>query len=186
VLQEISMSVGSDVSVFDSLGDHWKPEGKPGLAEQFLNVGHFLRGFRVKLRFGEVSRAPLRPLRFNILGEVVRCDWLARLADPWDADLAPNIREQHASLQTLRDAIDVRALLFHSLPEIDTADFRVFRESANHAREIVMTGCAQRNDHSARGVHSLAMRAKVLGFRFHLEGNVLRRISAGPDAYIAD
>jgi len=163
-------------SPFDPYKDDWTSEGRPRLGEQFLNVGYFLHGLRVRMRFGEISRAPLQLLRLNILGEIVKCDWLARSPDPWDRDLPSGIRERHASLQTLRDAIDVRALLFNTMPHIATADFRVYREAPNHSREMVMTGCVQRNDNTSRDVHSLAMRAKVLGFRFYLEGDTLRKI----------
>jgi hypothetical protein len=43
---------------------------------------------------------------------------------------------------------------------------------------LVIEGCAQRNDHAARNVHSLVMRAKILGFRFDLEGNALSALPA--------
>jgi hypothetical protein len=175
------MSFVFATSPFDPYGDDWTSEGRHRLGEQFFKVGHFLHGLRVRMRFGEISRAPLRLLRLNILGEVVKCDWLARAPDPWDKDLSPGIRERHASLQTLRDAIDVRALLFNTMPHVATADFRVYRATPNHSREMVITGCVQRNDNTSRSVHSLAMRAKVLGFRFYLEGDTLRRISAEED-----
>jgi hypothetical protein len=172
------MSFGFATSPYDPYAESWTSEGRPRLADQFFKVGHFLHGFRVRMRFGEISRAPLRLLRLNLVGEAVKCDWLARPQDPWDEDLSPSIRERHASLQTLRDAIDVRALLFYSMPHVATADFRVYRETPNHWREMVITGCVQRNDNTSRNVHSLSMRAKVLGFRFYLEGDILRNISA--------
>lgn len=170
------MSLLFDSPTFDPYMGDWRPEERPRLAEQLCNVSHFLRGLSVRMRFGELSRAPLRLLRLNILGEIVKCDWLARSPDPWDSDLSKRIQERHSSLQTLRDAIDVRALLFDTLPHVETADFRVYRESASYTREMIITGCAQRNDNSSRCVHSLVMRAKVLGFRFHLQEDTLRRI----------
>jgi hypothetical protein len=166
----------SATSPSDPYSNTWISEGRVGLAEQFCNVSHFLHGLRVQMRFGKLSRAPLRLLGLNILGDVVKCDWLARPLDPWDADMSQGIRERHASLQTLRDAIDVRALLFHTLPHVETADFRVYRESSSHAEEMIITGCTQRNDNTSRNVHSLVMRAKVLGFRFCLEGDTLRKL----------
>lgn len=165
-----------DASPFEPYTDDWRRDGRPWLAEQFCNVGQFLRKLRIQLRFGELTRAPLRLLRLNILGEIVKCDWLARTSDPWDADLSQGARERHASLQALKDAIDVRALLFETMPHVETGDFRVYRETPNFARELIITGCVQRNDHSSRSIHSIAMRAKVLGFRFYLEGDVLRMI----------
>jgi len=170
------MSLVTTSSAFDSYEDDWRRDRRANLTEQIYDAGNYLRGMRVRMRFGELSRAPVKLLRLHIVGEVVKCDWLARVPDAWDADLAPEYGERHASLQALRDAIDVRALLFMALPYVETADFRVYREGANHAREMIITGCTQRNDNASRSVHSLAMRAKILGFRFQLEEDVLRKI----------
>ena len=75
-------------------------------------------------------------------------------------------------------AIDVRALLFDMLPQIESTHFRVFRDSENYTREMIITSCAQRKDHATRNLHSLVMRAEVLGSIFHLDVNSLRRIPA--------
>ena len=155
----------------------WESEGENRLVKQLCSASEFLRGLRVQMRFGKLTRAPLRLLRLQMLDDVVECDWQARLTDPWDADLPQNIRRRHAALQTLRDAMDVRALLFATLPQVKTAHFRVYRISANHLREMVVTGCSQRSDDTFGYVHSLAMRAKSLGFRFHLENDALHSIS---------
>ena len=61
-----------------------------------------------------------------------------------------NIRERHASLQALKDAIDVRALLFETMPYVATADLRVYRMTAHYERELIITGCVQRIDHFAQ------------------------------------
>jgi len=164
------------VSPFDRVQESWWSKGSSRLTKRLCEAAQFLRGLRVQMRFGELSRAPLELLRFQILGETVECDWLARPPDPWDADLSQSIRLRHTSLQALKDAIDVRSLLFATLPQIETAYFRVYRESANEALEMIITGCAQRNDNSSRSTHSLAMRAKVLGFRFFLEKDALSGI----------
>ena len=66
-----------------------------------------------------------------------------------------------------------------------TAELRVYRQTSTFARDLIITGCVQRNDHSARSIHSLAMRAKVLGFRFYLEDEVLSKIST-ENSTIAD
>jgi len=170
------MSFVSGASPLGSMKDDWRQDGRPWLAEQFCNVSQFLRRLRVQLRFGELTRAPLHLLRLNILGEIAKCDWLARTPDPWDADVSKSLRDRHASLQALKDAINVRALLFETMPHIETADLRIYRETPSFEREMIITGCVQRNDHSARNIHSLAMRAKILGFRFNLVDDVLRAI----------
>lgn len=172
------MSFAPVVSPFDSDEEGLWFKGRSRLAKQLWSASQFLHGLRVKMRFGELSRAPLQLLRFQILAQVVECEWLARSPDPWDVDLPQSVRQRHMTLQTLKDAIDVRALLFSALPQITTAHLRVYRDSPNYAREMIITGCAQRNDNSSRRLHSLAMRARVLGFRFNLEENVLSAISA--------
>ena len=42
-------------------------------------VGEFVRKIRARMRFGELSRAPLRLLRLELRGDTAQCDWLARL-----------------------------------------------------------------------------------------------------------
>jgi hypothetical protein len=166
----LSLSANSS---FEAYREQWRSKHWLRLTEQLFNINRFLFSLRTQLRFGELTRAPLKLLRLQIVADVVECDWLARLSDPWDADLPPRLGRRHSSLQTLRDAIDVRALLFYAIPDADTVYFRIYRENAVQMREMVVTGCSQRNDNSARAVHSLAMRAKVLGFRFRLEDGIL-------------
>jgi hypothetical protein len=170
------MSYASFVSRFDPDQEDQLPKGSSTLARQLFDASQMLRGLRIKMRFGQLSRAPLELLRFQIRAQVVECDWLARPPDSWDADLAQSTQQRHVLLQTLRDAIDVRALLFDTLPGIATAYLCVYREAPNYAREMIIAGCAQRNDNSSRYVHSLAMRAKVLGFRFNIEDNAFSKI----------
>ncbi len=136
----------------------------------------------MQLRQGELTRAPLKMLRLQVTAETVECDWLARPPDPWDAYLPQKVGKRHATLQALRDAIDVRMLLFHTLPEVETAYLHIYREIPNKGKELIITGCTQRNDNLARGVHSLVMRAKVLGFRFRLDDDVLSAL-AGTDQH---
>jgi hypothetical protein len=172
------MSFVSAVFPSDPFRKNWTSEGGDGLLKQLCKASQFLRGLRVQMRFGALSRAPLRLVRLQMLDTVVECNWLVRSPDPWDADLSRNVQQRHASLQALRDAIDVRALLFDLMPRIETVYLRAYRESSDNERELIIAGCAQRNDQAARNVHSLVMRAKILGFRFDLEGNALRGIPA--------
>lgn len=158
---------------FDGYRQRWESGSGMRLTEQICNASQFLCRFRVQLRYGELTRAPLKLLRLAVLEESLECDWLARPQDPWDVDLPPRMGLRHASLQTLRDAIDVRSLVFRSFSALDAAHFRVYRDTADEKREMIVTGCVQRNDHSSRRLHSLSMRARVLGFRFHLEDDIL-------------
>jgi len=164
------MPILSAVSMFEVYKQHWeKPRGLLGLTEQFCNVSHFLCRLRTQLRYGELTRASLKLLRMQISEDTLECDWLARDADRWDTDLPKMVRQRHASLQTLHDAIDVRSLIFRTFSGIDTASLRIYRDTEDSGHELIVTGYVHRNDHSSRWVHSLAMRAKNLGFRFHLQ-----------------
>jgi hypothetical protein len=177
--QEFFMSLVSSQPSPGVRNHAWNPEEKPSLTKHLRGISEFLRGLRVQLRFGELTRAPLLMLRFQLVGEFAECDWLARAPDPWDVDLSQSTRQHHAALQTLKDAIDVRAMLFAVLPRVESAHLRIFRESAEISRELIVAGYAHRNDQSSRSVHSLAMRARVLGFRFSIEDGSLCEISEG-------
>jgi hypothetical protein len=154
-----------------------RPEEEDRLFTPLSRAYHFLRDVRFQLRYGELSRAPLRVLRFQFVGGgVVECDWMARTPDPWDGDLPRAIQRRHALLQTLKDALSIRVLLFDAFPDAESANVQVFRESADYMREVILAGCLLRGDHSARGEHSIVMRAKILGFRFRIEGDTLCKL----------
>jgi len=122
---------------------------------------------------GELSRAPLRLLRFEINGDGAEFEWIARPPDPWDADLRPDIGWRHASEQALRDAVAVRRLIFTLMPEVDRADLRIYRESEGRRRELIIAGQVQRYAGLYRPALSTAMRAKLLGLCFVLENGIL-------------
>ena len=136
----------------------------------------FVRAMRREMRFGELSRAPLRMLRFELRDEFVECDWMARPADDWDAGLPKRVGDTNVSAQALQDAIAVRELLFDALPTVDTALLRVFRQSGDTAPELIITGAVARGQEAPRSVMSLAMRAKLLGFQFWLEDGALEEL----------
>lgn len=160
----------------DPYRDYECMERKSGLLEQFCHVGNFFRTQGTLLRYGELSRAPLSLLRLQVQGELVECDWTTRTADVWDGDLLPSMQQRHLMLQTLRDAIDLRALLFDLLPTAQTARMRAYRAASELESELVLSGATHRNDQSARSIHSLVMRAKILGFHFELEGDALQAL----------
>ena len=171
------MSFGSPVSPFDPDGQDWWSKGSSGLTQQISSVGHFLREFRIRLRFGALSRAPLRLLRFQMKEDAAECDLIARDPDSWDVDLSRKIGRRHASLQALKDAIDVRSLLFVAMPGLATVRLRVYRDTSTHTRELIIIGSVRRQDGAFRGTHSLAMRAKLVGLCFCLENDLLCRLS---------
>ncbi len=146
--------------------------------KQLSEIGHVLRALRLQMRFGELSRAPLRLLRFEVRGEAAECDWVARPADEWDKDLTLRVSQKNASEQALLDAIAVRELIFLALPGIDTASLRVFRQSAAGDLELIITGAVDREEQGPRLSSSLAMRAKLLGLHFWLEDGYLEALQS--------
>jgi hypothetical protein len=175
------MSLISATTPFDAVTVDTRSKGSSRLAKRLCDASHFLRDLRIQMRFGELTRAPLRLLRFQISEDLMECDWIAREPDPWDADLPCSVGRRHASLQALKDAIDVRNLLFYCVPAVDTALLRVYRPGANYD-ELIITGTSERSDRHARSVRSLAMRAQLLGFRFSLNDGVLNKLP--PDAQL--
>jgi hypothetical protein len=138
-------------------------------------VADFVRTMRRRMRFGELSRARLRLLRLQLRGGVVELDWTLRLADIWDASLQRHQRDSNVSQQALRDAIKLRELLFDALPEVESAVLQAFRQSEpREPPELVILGSLSRSDPTVLRVGSLAMQAKLYGFRFDLDNGVLQ------------
>ena len=116
------------------------------MIKQLCDLHNALTGFRVQLRFGRLSRAPLRLLRLEWNSGHIECDWVARAQDEWDKDLPRPLSDTNVSLQALEDAIDVRELLFYTIPDISSATLRVYRQSGeepgriDHCRHRQQTG----------------------------------------------
>ena len=141
-------------------------------------IADFLRGLRREMRFGELSRAPLQLLRLELRDQTLACDWMARPADIWDVNLRQPVRERNESMQALADAMAVRDLAFDTLPDLYIAILRAFRpSSAREPPELIIAGSIHRDDPELCERASLAMRAKLSGFRFCLEGERLEPIA---------
>jgi hypothetical protein len=135
---------------------------------ELIEVAGLLKDARKRMRFGEFSRLPLQLLRIEWTKDAVECDWLMRPRDPWDDDVPTRVAEEHQTLQALRDALILRDMVFKSFPGIDRAELRVFRPVPDHSPELVMTGSLRRTDEVLPRVASIAMRARLCGFRFTL------------------
>jgi hypothetical protein len=146
------------------------------MLRRLCELGDFARRVRVQARFGELSRARLSLLRVEWCREYAECDWLARPADPWDADLPAAVGRRNASMQALHDAIKIRSLLFRVLPELQTAELRAYRYSTEESLELIVSGTVSRNVRAPASVRSLAMRAKLFGFSFWLDEGVLENL----------
>lgn len=136
----------------------------------------FLYRLRRRLRFGELSRAPLQLLRMEVRADTAECEWIARPPDPWDADLPIDTAQRNQTFQALRDAIAIRELMFHTIAEIKTAKLRVYRQSGASA-DLIITGTVTREDKPPFRVSSIAMQAKLCGLHFTLEDGVLGALS---------
>ena len=141
--------------------------------KQLFEVADFVRRLRTQMRFGELSRSPLRLLRFTLRGDAAECDWLARPADAWDEALPRQIGERNASMQALQDAVAIRKMIFGLLPEIRTVELRAFRQPAREPPLLVISGAVIRQEAEVAKVTSPVMRAKLYGFRFWLDDGVL-------------
>jgi hypothetical protein len=129
-------------------------------------IADFGRRVGRQMRFGELSRAPARLLRLEWRGDVAECDGMARPAEEWDRDLPRQVSDANVSEQALRDAIATRELLFCALPAVCAASLRVFRQSPDGTRDLIITGAVTREQEVPRNVPSTALRAKTLGFQF--------------------
>ncbi len=143
--------------------------------KQLWEFGNFVRGVRARMRFGELSRTPLRLLRLQLQDEKAECDWVARPADPWDSALERIVRDRQASSQALHDAIRIREMLFDALPEVRNAELRAYRQSAREPPHLIISGMVTREigTGNPKKVTSLAMQAKLYGFKFWLDDGVL-------------
>jgi len=139
----------------------------------FWRIADFGRAMHMQMRFGKLSRAPLRLLRVEWRGDVAECDWMARPADEWDRDVPRQVSEGNVSEQALRDAIAIRELLFNALPGVQTASLRAFRQSGGGTPDLIITGTVTRGGEIPRNVPSTAMRAKLLGFQFWFDDGFL-------------
>lgn len=142
------------------------------------DAAEFMWKVRHRLRFGELSRSPLKLLRLELREDCAECEWLARASDPWDADLPIDLKAGNEVLEALRDALAVRKHLFASLPQIRCASFRVYRAMEGQSRELIIAGSVSREDEPPARVASLVMRAKLCGLRFNLSEGVFEGLSA--------
>lgn len=143
------------------------------LLTQLCDLSYLFRVVKTYLRFGELSRAPLKILRLQLSGTTAECDWMARPPDAWDDQLPAPVRDRHASIQALEDALAIREAMLCLLPQIEVATLRAYRTAAEQSRELIITGKVAREDEVPLRVSSVVMRAKLCGFHFVLDAGVL-------------
>jgi hypothetical protein len=143
--------------------------------KELWQAADFARNLRRRLRFRQLSHARLKLLRLELRGDQAECEWLAR-----PADHSYGAGERNASLQALEDSLAVRKLLFAAMPSLSSAAFRVYRQVEPEHTELIITGTVTRDEQAADDVCSPAMRAKLCGLRFWLEGDVLGGLQTRP------
>jgi hypothetical protein len=136
-------------------------------------ISDFVKRARTMARFDDLTRSPLRLLRLEWRNNWAECDWLMRSPDPWDKFIPARLAQERETLQALRDALSLRNLIFESFIELDRAELRMFRTGADSQPELMMTGSLLRADEVLSRVASVAMQAKLCGFRFSMAEGVL-------------
>jgi len=154
------------------------------MLRQICELGDFLRRMRTQLRFGDLSRGSLRLLRLEVQGDSAECDWMARPADPWDTAIAADLRDRRVAEQSLRDAIQVRNLLFSIFPDVVRVAVRVYRRTDDPWRELIIVGTVRREKQVETAVKSLVMRAKLLGLHFQLEEGKLEALDGEQPVWV--
>ena len=144
--------------------------------KELWRIADFVRGFRTQLRFGKVSRAPIRLLRFELEAEDVKCDWLSRPADEWDRNLPRHARDRAVSFQALQDAMTLREMIFELLAEVRIAELRAYRQSAREPPDLIIAESVTRDAPAMHKVTSPVMRAKLYGFQFSMDEGVLKAL----------
>lgn len=147
--------------------------------KQLWEAGEFIRKLRNRARFGELSRADIRLLRLELKSDAAEFDWLARPADVWAANLPGHIRDRDVSMQAVRDAVVLRDMFFATLPWIDKAEFKGFRQEAREPPRLIISGTVMRDDAAVPRVASPVMKAKLYGFHFRMDDGVLMPLDAG-------
>jgi len=147
--------------------------------KELFHVSDFVRRVRARMRYGELSRAPLALLRLTLEGDTADLDWLARPSDVWDTALPGLVRDRIASSQALLDAMALRDMLFGTLPGVRSADLRAFGQSAREPPEPIIIGTVTREEPAVLRVSSPVMRAKLYGFHFLLDDGVLQPLQVG-------
>jgi hypothetical protein len=132
-----------------------------------------LRVLGSRLRYGTLSRAPLRLVRLAFEEETVRCDWLLRPPDVLDHGLNPEWRDRRVAIEALHDALTMRELVFTTLPQARFGQLRAFSESSGAARTLMIAGSVSREAEPVHRSPSMAMRALSCGFRFRLTNGFL-------------
>jgi hypothetical protein len=145
-----------------------------------LDTIEFFHALHTQMRFGEFSRLPIRVHRFEVVEDSAECEWLMRPPDPWDVHLPTWRQQEHCTEQSLRDALKIRELIFSGFPQVVRAGLRMYREVEGSSPELMLLGDVERDARDIRSVASLAMRARLYGFRFSLAGGALEQMGSPP------
>jgi len=144
--------------------------------EQVLQIRNMVDQWRVRMRFGRLSRKPLDLVRLQLSGDALQCDWIVRPLDEWDRDLPPELTDGHETAQALEDALAVRDLLFFAVPGISNASLRAYRAVEGQQPELIIAGTVTKPEPLRWMIQSIVMHAKLCGFQFSLNNGRLEAL----------
>jgi hypothetical protein len=143
--------------------------------ETLAQLRRFFASVRKTLRQGEFSREELELIRLEWKPGLVECDWLMRAPDAWDRLVPPYVRRENQTLQSFKDALTLRDLIFRRFPKVNQARLRMYGPREDGALELMMIGNVARENEIYQRIPSVVMRAKLCGFDFNLTDGVLER-----------
>jgi hypothetical protein len=73
----------------------------------------------------------------------------------------------------LQDAVALREMFFATIPGVQSAEFRTFRQEARESPRLIVIGTVTREMPAVPRVTSPVMRAKLCGFHFQMDDGVL-------------
>jgi hypothetical protein len=132
--------------------------------------------WRVRMRFGRLTRKPLDLLCLQFSGDALQCDWIVRPLDDWDKDLPSEVADGREAAQALEDALAVRELLFFTVPGISKASLRAYRAVQGQEPELIIAGTVTKPEPIRWMIQSIVMHAKLCGFQFSLNDGRLEAL----------
>ena len=141
--------------------------------QKLWDAADFVRKFRMRLRFGDLSRANLKLLRLELTGGAAECDWIARAADPWDETWRTLWPIETLQFRPWRIRWRCANCCFTRCLVFPRRVCRFTAQTPGADTELIIEGVVSRDEPPDRKIRSLAMRARLCGLHFWLDDGVL-------------